>query len=324
MKHETPVSKILVLDDNPECAAQIKQFCDVKHLVPLKVRPGSAMAVLRTNIDLGGILLAEDYGGSSKESLSLAVAIHAARPELPIFIRRATQATLADLPDAVRQALTAGYVIEDIAALGKVVEEYIFSLIYPNALLRGIAEIIQSVLDSQFKAAVTVSMDTPYIVHDRLIFGELFSLIPLESAWCRGYMMLQGQEAALCEVIGLDDSRAADENFRNVNDLLSEITNLIWGAFKNRYIGDWVPANESTAPVQVQIPLIVNHAHQYISFGTQNPQLCFRFNLRNEKSGRTSILHARFVFNLSWTPEDFKEFTPEVSGLVDSGELELF
>jgi hypothetical protein len=52
--------------------------------------------------------------------------------------------------------------------------------------------------------------------------------------------------------------------------------------------------------------------------------LCFRFNLSNEKSGRTSILHARFVFNLSWTPEDFKEFMPEESTLVDSGELEFF
>jgi hypothetical protein len=323
MRHDTPVSKVLVLDDDPGCAVQIKQFCDVKHLVALKVRPGSAMAVLRTNIDLGGILLAEDYGNSAEEALSLAVAIHVARPELPIFIRRRSHATVGDLPEAVRQALTAAYVIEDIAALGKVVDEYIFCLTYPNALLRGIGEIIQSVLDSQFKA-LTVSMATPYIVHDRLIFGELFSLIPLESAWCRGYMMLQGQEAALCEFIGIEGACTAGEDFRSVNDLLSEITNLIWGAFKNRYIGDRLPAAERTAPAQVQIPLIVNHAHQYISFGTQNPQLCFCFNLRNEKSGRTSILHARFVFNLSWTPEDFKEFTPEVSGLVDSGELELF
>jgi hypothetical protein len=324
MSHDTPVSKILVLDDDPGCAVAVKQFCDVYHLIALKVRPGSAMAVLRTNIDLGGILLAENYGGSTEAALALVEAIHSARPELPIFIRRLTHATLDDLPDRVRQALTAAYVIEDMAALGKVVDEYIFSLIYPNAFLRGIGEIMQSVLNSQLTAASTVSMETPYIVHDRLIFGELLSLIPLESTWCRGYMMLQGEEATLSEFIALDDSRAADENFRSVNDLLSETTNMIWGAFKNRYVGHGVPTVDRNASGQVQIPLIVNHAHKYISFGTQNPQLCFRLNLRHEISGRTSILHARFVFNLSWTPEDFKEFMPDEAELAGSSELELF
>jgi hypothetical protein len=122
------------------------------------------------------------------------------------------------------------------------------------------------------------------------------------------------------ELLGRKVGPGAAINFRQVNDLLSEITNLIWGAFKNRYIGD----GKGTATSQVQVPLLVNHKHKYISFGTENPQLCFRFTLTDPVSARSTALFARFVFNLSWSPEDFREIPQEVAGLVDSGELELF
>jgi hypothetical protein len=323
MNLDKPVSKVLVLDDDPLCADRIKAFCESHNLVPLKVRPGATLSVLGTNIDLGGILFAEDYAGSLEESLDIANAIHLLRPELPIFLRRRTTATLTDLPGVARNAFSAAYVIDDMAALGKVVDEYIFCLIYPNALLRGIAEIIQSVLAGQFKR-LTVTMNTPYIVHDRLIFGEVLSLIPLESAWCRGYMMIQGQEAELCESIGMTSAATTASQFRGVNDLLSEITNLIWGAFKNRYIGDRRTDGERHDAAHVQIPLIVNHAHQYISFGTKNPQLCFRFNLTQPENGTSTVLYARFVFNLNWAPESFTEFTREAVELVESGEMEFF
>ncbi|MGO9991086.1 MAG: chemotaxis protein CheX [Steroidobacteraceae bacterium] len=317
--NDIPVSKILVLDNNPTHARLIKQFCDAHHLVALKVRKGSEMSVLRTNIDLGGILFSEDYGASPDDTARIALAIHGARPELPIIIRRNMQATLTGLPGGAQQAFCAAYVASDMDALGKVIEEYIFCLMYPNALLRGIAEIAQVVLAGQFKKA-TISMDTPYIVHDRVIFGELFSLIQLESAWCRGYMMLQSEEDPLLALMDLDGAPGSADNFRRVNDLLSEITNLIWGSFKNRYIGD----QRMSLGAQAQIPLVVNHKRKYISFGTVNPQLCFRFTLKDSTNGHSSTLYARFVFNLNWSPEDFREITHDVTELVESGELELF
>jgi hypothetical protein len=319
--NDTPVSKILVLDNNPTHARRIKIFCAEHHLVPLKVRRGSVMSVLRTNIDLGGILFSEDYGDSPEDTAGIAREIHAARPELPIIIRRESQATLTGLSEEAQEVFCAAYVASDMGALGKVIEEYIFCLMYPNALLRGVAEIIQTVLTStsQFKK-LTISMETPYIVHDRVIFGELFSLIQLESSWCRGYMMLQSEEDPLLALIGGDGAPGSAANFRRVNDLLSEITNLIWGSFKNRYIAD----ERSSSAGHVQIPLIVNHKHRYISFGTENPQLCFRFTLTDPISGHSSTIYARFIFNLNWSPEDFKEITRDVADLVDSGELELF
>ena len=314
-----PVSKVLVLDNSAEHAAVIKGFCDQNNLVPLRVRDGAVMSVLRTNIDLGGILYSDTYGDSPAQTAAIAARIHTARPELPIIIRRNGAATLDDLPEEARRACCAAYAANDMDSLRKVIDEYIFCLTYPNALLRGIAEITESVLANQCKS-LQISLDTPYVVRDRVIFGELFSLIQLESTWCRGYMMLQTEEAPFVELLGRQAGPGASINFRHVNDLLSEITNLIWGAFKNRYIGD----SKGAAATQVQVPLIVNHKHKYISFGSENPQLCFRFNLADPVSGRSTTLYARFVFNLSWSPDDFREIPQEVAGLVDSGELELF
>ena len=74
----------------------------------------------------------------------------------------------------------------------------------------------------------------------------------------------------------------------------------------------------------MQVPLVVNHKHKYISFGTENPQLCFLYTLTDETNGRAVKVYQRFIFNLSWSPEDFKEVTHDVDEFVDSGELELF
>src|SRR5687767_12081142 len=185
--NEKALSKVLVLDNSAEHAQSIKDFCEQNDLIPLKVRREAVTTVLKTNIDLGAILYSESYGDSLKETARIASEIHALRPELPIIIRRQREATLDGLPEELRTACCRAYVASDFDSLRKVIDEYIFSLIYPNALLRGISEIMDSVLTSQFPGK-RASFDTPYIVHDRIIFGEVFSLIQLESGWCRGYM----------------------------------------------------------------------------------------------------------------------------------------
>jgi hypothetical protein len=80
------LSKVLILDDASEHFAQIKQLCEDCRLVGIKPNIGSqdgVMAILRSNVDLGGIILYENYTGQSV-GLTLAHAIHSARPELPI------------------------------------------------------------------------------------------------------------------------------------------------------------------------------------------------------------------------------------------------
>ena len=313
------ISKVLVLDESQEHTQEIKRFCEENNLVALKVQKDRVMHVLQSNIDLGAILYSENYGDTPEENIEIALRIHAIRPELPIIIRREHHATLDDLSEKVSKPFCAAYVANDMAGLRKVIDEYIFCLVYPNALVRGISEISESVLSSQLRA-LKISVGTPYIVRDRVIFGEVFSLIPLESSWCRGYMMLQTEEEPILEILDRYSPSDPGANFRTVNSLLGEITNLIWGSFKNRFIGDAI----ATASNSIQVPLVVNHKHKYISFGTENPQLCFLYTLEDEASGRKVLLYQRFVFNLNWSPEEFNEIANDAEALVDSGELELF
>lgn len=316
---EQPVSKVLVLEDQDGQMDELREFCVQHALVPLKVRKNRLMNVLRANIDLGAIFMSEEYGATLQESYQTAVSIHAVRPELPIVLRRSSSATLEDLPASIRSVFCAAYSKDEMDHLGKVIEEYIFTLYYPCDLVRGISEITEFVLASQFRD-MSIVWDSPYIVRDRVIFGELFSLIPLESSWCRGYMMIQTEEQAILDILGEGETIPPEIGFRRVNSLLGEITNLIWGSFKNRFIG----SESLTIHQQIQVPLVVNHKHKYVSFGTENPQLCFLFRVVDERTGKAVKFYQRFVFNLNWSPEDFREIGHDADSMVESGELELF
>ncbi|WP_233801371.1 chemotaxis protein CheX [Paraburkholderia sp. HP33-1] len=326
MNTSKPVSKLLVLDDCPAHAQLLKLFFDEHNLIALKVRESSRLAsVLASNIDLGGVLLADDYGGSVEQAATVAARINTLRPELPVILRSSGNAPADSLPRTLTNAACANFGAADMTALRAAVERYIFSLDFPNALVRGIAEITQARLATLFDG-VTVQRDTPSVVRDRIIFGEVFSLIPLEGTWCRGYMLMQAEEEPLLGMIerdraarqiGMDAARAG---FRDLNNVLGELTNLIWGAFKDRFL---VQQNAREAN-QVQVPLLVNHKHRYISFGSDNPQLRFQYRLNDEASGQSVSIDQRFVFNLSWSPEDFSENTVDLDDLVESGELEMF
>ena len=76
---------------------------------------------------------------------------------------------------------------------------------------------------------------------------------------------------------------------------------------------------------QSQVPIIINHLHRYISFGSDNPQLCFKYTLNESAdAGHRLEIYQKFVFNLNWSPEDFAENLTSVDELVESGELDLF
>lgn len=317
MKNEL-ISKVLVLDNSPAHAAAIKAFCDDNRLVGLKVGKDRLMSVLRSNIDLGAILYSENYGETAAESTEIARRIHSVRPELPIMLRLDSTPANKSGNDELRRLCCTTYTTDDLAGLSRAIDEFIFSLVYPNALVRGISEITIGALGAQF-SYLTPSVATPYIVRDRVIFGEVFSLIPIEGSWCRGYMTLQTEEQPILDILDIHQPRHGGADFRTVNSLLGELTNLIWGGFKNRFLAD---EERSRSPIQV--PLIVNHRHRFISFGTENPQLCFLYTLTDSSSGRTFKLYQRFVFNLSWSPEQFRDIAHEPGEAIDAGELEIF
>jgi hypothetical protein len=330
------VSKVLVLDSSAECYDRLKVFCDLNGLVGLKVQDGHVMSVLGSNVDLGGIFLSEGYSGMTHGGIELAREIHRIRPELPIFLRREAGGEWDALDERDRKLFNAAYLIDDVDDLRPVIDTCIFSRVYPNVLVRGISELTRTALESQFKE-MRIDVETPYLVRDRIIFGEIFTLIPLESSWCRGYMMLQVEEESLLHLVKADRTHISGESsndFRNLNNVLGEITNLIWGAFKNRYIA-YAHSNAHMS----QVPIVINHLHRYISFGSEDAQLCFKYTLTDEsvkdgngngndgKDGNKPLsltIYQRFIFNLNWSPNDFKENQASVEALFDSGELELF
>lgn len=315
-------SKVLVLEDEPGAQDQIKAFCEHNHLVALKPHDDHVLSVLRSNVDLGAIFIGEHFGGPGA-GLPLARAIHDARPELPLLLRRPQgHEALHDLAPGDRAMIRSAYTLADMSRLRGVLEKCIFSLVYPQALVRGIMELTVAALESQF-VGVQIDASAPYVVRDRIIFGELFSLIPLESNWCRGYLLLQTQEQALLDFVRAEKTLLPSEydSFRDVNNLLGELTNLIWGTFKNRFVSDEALGGHIT-----QVPIIVNHLHRYISFGSEDPQLCFRYVLRDPARADAAqvVFDQRFIFNLHWMPDRFKENPGAVDALVKAGELELF
>jgi hypothetical protein len=313
-------AKVLLLEHDAAQFQVLNEFCREVGLMALPRSAADALATLAQNKDLGGVLLAEDLPCDGPDGLHLARAIHKLRPELPIFLRRTTERQLAPEEEVVvRHRWNTG----DLAHLKAAVEYTIFSLRYPTSLVHGIVDLTRSALGAMFPNALVVS-ESPYVVHDRIIHGEVSTLIAIESTWCRGYMMLQTEESALRQGLIQGFSYAGiggDLNFRELNNMLGETTNLIWGAFKNRYIPPQAFANQQT-----QVPIVINHEHKYISFGSQDPQLCIRYQLSDPfRPGLPPLMIVqRFIFNLHWSPDEFAEFDAAAPTVSPTGELDLF
>jgi len=314
-------AKVLILDDD---VPELREFCEKENLSGIRPhRHGAAgvLGVLRSNVDLGGILINENYLGYPAATFELVRAVRHQRPELPIFLRRAPAAGIDQLSDLGIESLSLFrqiYTLDKIDELSRGLESHIFSRVYPNAIARGIREISIGALTSIFQQ-FEVDSGAPYLVFDRIIHGEVFTLIGIDADWCRGYMTWQGSDEALDKLIKIEYPQAAN-SFREVNQYLGELTNLVWGGFKNRFVsGDGSSS-------RTQVPIIINTMQRFISFGSEDPQLCFRFDLqpKDPQLGVEPIsLYQRFGFNLSWHPEDFKEVAT-VESLFASGELEMF
>jgi Chemotaxis phosphatase CheX len=317
------ISKVLVLDEAAKFADPLKKFCEARSLKcirPPAGRPADVMAILSSNIDLGGILLSENYGGAGM-GLALARHIHNARAELPLFLRRDTVASVAGLSERDAAMFRCAYTMDNLDQLRTSLDASIFSRIYPNELVRGITEISRSSLQHVFRKC-EIDVETPYLIKDRFIYGQVFSLISIDSQWCRGYMMLQASEEAMLALIRRSVAGyGEDASFRDLNNVLGEATNLIWGAFKNRYVGE----HPKTELLATQVPILINHQRQYISFGSDDPQLCIKYvlSLACDSLVISVPIYQRFVFNMSWSPDAFTD-NSLMNALVESGELELF
>lgn len=312
-------SKILILDIDEVYRSSLQNFCE--HLNLIGVRPNKrstsqVVKVLQSNVDFGGIFVSENYMGDVPKTMDLVTEIRALRPELPIFLRRERIDTMAGISVATASMFRGAFTLEDLNSLRSALDSSVFSRVYPNALARGVVEMTLAALRSIFPDCDTQAT-SPYLVSDRIIYGEVFTLISLETDWCRGYMTMQSLESALVDLFPKNPD-GTSAHFRELNFHLGELTNLVWGSFKNRYPNTGTKSN-------TQVPIIINHHRRYISFGADDAQLCIKYILqrRDDPHAQPVTIYQRFIFNLNWSPEDFKE-NATIESLVQSGDLELF
>lgn len=323
MNSETSVvSKVLVLDDGNIYRDCLKAFFEDCGLVGIRPNQGdldAVMSLLASNVDLGGIMLFENYGGEVSRGLELARKVNLARPELPIFLRRESIPSVAGLDTRDATLFRCAYTLSDLQLLRDSLDASLFSRVYPTDLVRGINEITRNALETLFHDC-DIEAATPYLVKDRIIYGEVFTLIAIERNWCRGYMMLQASEEAVLSLVR--GPATTPPGFRDLNSILGEATNLVWGSFKNRFAGE---DPTTSGGLLTQVPIVINHQRRYISFGSEEPQLCLKYILRDRRRPEATPvpLFQRFVFNLNWSPEQFR-VSPTVESLVASGELEMF
>jgi hypothetical protein len=311
---------VLLLEHDADAYAELLAFCKRLGLIALPCAAAHATEMLEQHKDLGGVLLADDLPCDEGTPIQLASTLHRLRPELPIFLRRSDTSALDESTIAVvAQAWPTG----DLATLETAVERYLFSLRYPTVLVDGLVEMTQSSISAMFPNA-ELTNDPPYVVRDRIIMGQVSALIPLESQFCRGYMMLQCDERQLRQ--GLKQGFAyegtgGDLGFRDLNQVLGELTNLVWGAFKNRYVHPTL-----TNSLQVQVPIVINHEQKYISFGAEDPQLCLRWHLTDpRRPGMPALtIVQRVIFNLYWSPDAFMEAAERPPESGAAGVLEFF
>jgi hypothetical protein len=328
------VSKVLVHECHADALTALKVVCTEHSLVGLKVSTGNNSIglkdvsneiddVLHSNVDLGAIFLTEEIDQNGFTGIDLCLKIHHTRPELPIFLRRINKADGNDLDQDVQEAITGFYTLSDTSLLDDLIKKYVCSMYYPVELAQGIQDISFEAFSNIIKNSA-IHCDQPYLVKDQIIYGELFSLIPLESEWCRGYMMLQTTENEILELIrsGRTYINSTRPDSRDTNAVLNEITNMIWGGIKSRYFQSGETPDDAH---RTQVPIIVNHLQKHISFGSTEPQLCFKYTISNlDKKFPGVTIYQRLVFNLSWSPEKFAESDKAVDHFVDNGELELF
>lgn len=313
-------AKVLLLEHDADAYCELKAFCARLGLIAMPCTAAQAIGLLEQHKDLGGVMLAEDLPCEDGTTMQLARTLHRMRPELPIFLRRTE---IRPLSDDEQQAVAETWPTGDLTRLEAAVERYLFSLRYPPLLVDGLVEMTQSSISSMFPHA-EVSCDPPYVVRDRIIFGQVSTLMPMESHWCRGFMMLQCDERDLRRSLkqGIAwEGTGGDLGFRDLNHVMGELTNLIWGAFKNRYVRPDVPN-----PLRVQVPIVINHEQKYISFGAEDAQLCLCWHLVDpRRPGMPALtIVQRLIFNLDWSPEAFADVAERPPEAGAAGVLEFF
>lgn len=308
-------SKVLLLEPDASCSLSLMAFFKAQNLIAIKT--DSILEGLGEHKDLGAIFLSED-------ALQMAEAVefvYRYRRELLIFVR-STGKDSGSIAADLKKKVTAYYTIDALDSLAAPLRLHIFDKTYPDGFLQGLQCIALDVLAATINN-MEFSVDGPYLVRDRLNFGDICCALPIESKWCRGYMSLEMDKIDASKLIahgktGLD---ADDTDQRPYYQLVHELANMFWGRFKNRYVTHAKYVNTSH---RSEVPIISDGSAKYLTFGSMMPQIYFKYLMHDPSQVIDRVaIHQKITFSLEWLPQNYKEAIASDEDSATEGELDF-
>ncbi len=319
MNEKMPLtSRALTFDTDISILPQLKKIFEENNLKGMRSigSPDLVDIILDKNIHLGALFM-----NNRGDFIPLAEKLKQQRPELPLFLRVEEPGEEENLPEKKTWLFDGAFHIEDKEKISSLLKSHIFIHEYPSEMIRQIQDFSISGIKSMING-VQVHCPAPSIIRDKVIYGEIMTLIPVNTNWCRGYMMLQSDVDELHQFLvnsGKNPHFSEPAEFV-IPPLIGELTNLMWGGFKTVFIKEGFYENGGP---DIQVPIIINHKQKYISFGGDIPQICFEYILKDNISLKQDVrIVQKFIFNLNWNPELVDEF--DFTGMVSDGTIELF
>jgi len=310
-------SKVLTFDTDISVLPRLRTLFDANNLTGMRsvADPAIVDIILEKNIHLGALFL-----NNRQDWINLSVKLKELRPELPLFLRVEELGEIDDIPEDKLVLFDGIFHISEEEKIHTFLNDHIFIRDYPVDMIRHIHDFSMNAFKFMIPEA-QVQSHAPLIIRDKIIYGEITSLIPINTNWCRGYMMIQTELEELHHLLTTFNSPAFEGSLDEVvPPVISELTNLMWGGFKTVFLKDGFL--EGTGP-DIQVPILVNHKMKNISFGGDIPQLCFEYILSNPIGlNRKAKIVQKFIFNLNWSPDLVAEY--DFQELVDTGTIELF
>lgn len=303
--------KVLVYEPNDQKRKELIKTLNGFGIDCIELSKANYKQQLEQQIDIAAIFLpAAACADELANTISAEIDIE--RATLPVFLRYPEN----KVEENGFQQHHIHYQLED-NGLEQPLTELVYKREFPAHFVEQVIRLAEDAVTHELMTVDVVKTNAA-LVTESILYGQVFSLIPIESPWYRGYLIIQTTEQDILDLIaqGKTQLESSQLDFRDVNIIVGESTNMVWGGMKRIYASN----GNDLVNFMMQIPLIINHKHKYISFGSTEPHLCLTLDVKDPDTGKIIKVVERFVFHLDWQPQ----FCTDNGAADDDGEIEFF
>lgn len=318
---------ILVYDTDDEALRLIKSIAAEGNVVVPKKEAVDIITIIQNadlnTTDICAIFLTEEKDENGLSGFTIAKKIHKTHNNIPIFMRLKNGRNINELKTEDRKIIAGSYSNSTPEELKNYTEKFLYGFYFPTRLVDIFTKAGTEILNSTFKGC-EIKEAKPFLVYDHFITTEYTCILPVQFSFGNGVLTLLVKGGAAQSLIENGHTALNKDQTSNdhLNQLISEVMNLFWGNARlssERIYGcvyDRSPIN---------IPIVVNHEKNYISFGNNTPQLCFRYVLLSDPSIiEPIIIEFKVMFNSVLRAKDFPEHKSQDIICDDSGFFEVF